>query len=756
MPIVAEVGRRSWKVRLIFIIMYAILAILGVTMVYPFLITLTSSTTNAMDYNRFAPLPRALWSRQERFTRGIVQYYPEGMRNAIDEFSHQFNGVPDTWTAWQAIGLDETGIPVFADAYLAIEKDPDAWERAQKMAQDYSDFSLAYNIEDSICSFNERHMAQFFRAHYNAIAREQMRREGIRYPTPGQVETRALSLIADKWSVPFDNFFIIKPGRELTTPWDQQNYWPLQDGRAQDFAVAREAYRDRFFLPKAVKAKWYQMLRGPETRTLLGIEGTGPVSLASLNKALGTEYRSFSDVPFAPDADAPQPLQALWARYVGTVTPACETRPFSTKALWFRYLNSVSTRERLGIKEGSVLTIEEYNQVFGTSYASLRATPFPIPDTAPSKLKENWQHFVQTAYPMRLMEIRLSPALQVQYSEFIKERLKGDIERANNMLGTNYTSWNDFVLTARMPYQSEQQSSLWMEFVGKQPYEVKIPHSAEVEFQHYIMNKYGTLEAVNQAYGWHLDHVEQIEMPFDMAYLVNFAQNERPLFLASITENFAFVLDYLILRGRAMFNTIVLVVLTLLAALTVNPLAAYALSRFQMRQTPAIILFMLATMAFPAAVTMIPGYLLMRDLHLLNTYAALVLPSIANGMSIFLLKGFFDSLPPELYEAAALDGAQEWQMFLRITLPLSKPILAVIALNSFLFAYNSWEWALVVCQKQEMWTLAVWVYQFNTLWSPTQPWAVMASFIVASLPVFIVFLFCQNIILRGIILPQMK
>ena len=73
-------------------------------------------------------------------------------------------------------------------------------------------------------------------------------------------------------------------------------------------------------------------------------------------------------------------------------------------------------------------------------------------------------------------------------------------------------------------------------------------------------------------------------------------------------------------------------------------------------------------MAFPAMISAIPAYLLMRDLGLLNTFFALVLPGAANGMAIFMLKGFFDSLPPELYEAATIDGAKEWQIFLIITL----------------------------------------------------------------------------------------
>ena len=226
-------------------------------------------------------------------------------------------------------------------------------------------------------------------------------------------------------------------------------------------------------------------------------------------------------------------------------------------------------------------------------------------------------------------------------------------------------------------------------------------------------------------------------------------------FLQSLVANYRLVGDYLFLRGRAFVNTIVLVILSVLASLTVNPLAAYALSRFRLRSTERIILFLLATTAFPAAVTAIPGFLLIRDLGLLNTFAALVLPTVASGMSIFVLKGFFDALPRELYEAAAIDGAGERTVFLRITLPMTTPILAVNALNAFIHAYSSWEWAFLVCQHESHWTLAVWMYQMSQTFAH-QPWCVMAGFVVVSIPTALVFLVCQKVILRGIVLPSMK
>ena len=239
------------------------------------------------------------------------------------------------------------------------------------------------------------------------------------------------------------------------------------------------------------------------------------------------------------------------------------------------------------------------------------------------------------------------------------------------------------------------------------------------------------------------------------AIAVQFIEHGWRDFAQSAFANYRLVGDYLFLRGRAFANTILLVILTILASLTVNPLAAYALSRFKMRSTEKILLFMLATMAFPAAVTAIPGFLLIRDLGLLNSFAALILPSVASGMSIFILKGFFDALPRELYEAAAIDGANEWTVFCRITLPMTTPILAVNALNAFIHAYSSWEWAFLVCQKESHWTLAVWMYQMSQTFTH-QPWCVMAGFVLVSIPTALVFLVCQKVILRGIVLPSMK
>jgi multiple sugar transport system permease protein len=222
-----------------------------------------------------------------------------------------------------------------------------------------------------------------------------------------------------------------------------------------------------------------------------------------------------------------------------------------------------------------------------------------------------------------------------------------------------------------------------------------------------------------------------------------------------VFENYRVILDFLLFNGNAIMVTLLLIAMTITCTLTVNPLAAYALSRFNLRGQDKIMIFLLATMAFPSMVSAIPAYLLMRDLGLLNTFFALVLPGAANGMAIFILKGFFDSLPIELFEASSIDGATEFQIFRIVAMPLVKPILAINSLMAFIGAYNGWEWALIICQDKSMWTIAVWLFQASAWWAAS-PWIVSAGFIVASIPTLIVFVSCQKIILRGIIIPSMK
>jgi ABC-type glycerol-3-phosphate transport system permease component len=342
-----------------------------------------------------------------------------------------------------------------------------------------------------------------------------------------------------------------------------------------------------------------------------------------------------------------------------------------------------------------------------------------IPSKNDKKLYPLWQDFLKKKYPMRLIKINGN------YKD--KTAPKAPIKRMQ---------WLEFVL-AKVP------TSKWQ---LNQPVDL---------YRAFLKNKYQNIANVNSSYGSDYKDFKQINLPLKLTDYVEFSKNKTTLRWSFFTANYKKVIDYLMTKGRAVWVTVLLVALTITGALTVNPLAAYALSRGKQSTSAKILIFFLATMAFPAEVAMIPGFLLLRDLSLLNTFGALVLPGLANGYSIFLLKGFFDSVPRELYEAADIDGAGELRKFWSITFPMSKPILAVIALTAFNMAYGGFMWAFLTCQDPKMWTIMVWLYDFQGRYA-SEPGMCMAAFSLASIPTLLVFLFCQKIIMRGIVIPTMK
>ena len=287
----------------------------------------------------------------------------------------------------------------------------------------------------------------------------------------------------------------------------------------------------------------------------------------------------------------------------------------------------------------------------------------------------------------------------------------------------------------------------------KLPAEMVYIDSVDFQFRDYLGRKYGTVEAVNEKLQTSFtDFLEVLPPQRDFHYL-DFQERTGELKWEFSTRNFKAVFDYLVLHGRGVINTVIYCTLAVVFSLVVNPLAAYAMSRYRMPTTYKILLFLMLTMAFPPMVTQIPSFLMLREMRLLNTFAALILPGLANGYAIFLLKGFFDSLPQELYESAALDGAGEIRIFWQITMSLSKPILAVIALNAFRIAYMNFMFALLICQDQKMWTLMVWLYQLQ---QRSGDGVMYAALLIAAIPTLVIFIFCQNIILRGILVPVEK
>ena len=351
-------------------------------------------------------------------------------------------------------------------------------------------------------------------------------------------------------------------------------------------------------------------------------------------------------------------------------------------------------------------SLPKLNAAWNTNYTAWSQIILPqrYPASGSPAQRTDWETFVRTKFPLRMLALDPSPGTPSRFPENPEARKQ----------------WADFVsrLAPVSALSADSPDNLWRAKIGRTNGAAINPPQAEADAE--------------------FVHLHQGELQREFA-----------------ARNYVSVARRLVAEGqsRTIFNTIVYCALAILTAVIVNPLCAYALSRYPLPYAGQVLLFLLATMAFPAEVAMIPNFLLLRDLGMLNTFYALVLPGLASGFSIFLLKGFFDSLPRELYEAGIIDGATEIMMFRRITIPLSLPIFAVIALNAFTAAYGAFLFALVTCQNPRMWTLMVWLYNLQ---DSAPQYVIMAALSLAALPTLVIFLFAQKIILRGIILPSFK
>ncbi len=366
------------------------------------------------------------------------------------------------------------------------------------------------------------------------------------------------------------------------------------------------------------------------------------------------------------------------------------------------------------------------------------------------KGSEAWELFVRKDCPVRF--VRLSDQASPDYRKFMKSKYQ-NIAAYNKAYASSVSSFDSLKIPQVAPLRGIQLVD-WVEFLqDTAPARSIEVISPEVLFRKHLIREYGTVDHMNKALGTSLVSMETVKPPYLETDWTEMQEHKSEIRHEFLVRNYREVLEYIALHGRALLNTAILCFGIVLATLTVNPLCAFALSRYNLRSTYKILLFLLATMAFPAEVSAIPSFLLIKQLHLLGTYWAIILPGLANGYSIFLLKGFFDSLPKELYEAAMLDGATEMQMYRMITIRLSMPVLAVIGLGAFTMAYGSFMWAFLVCQNPKMWTLMVWLYQMQQ-WAPQ--YMVYAGLVLAAIPTLLVFIFCQNIIMRGIIVPSEK
>lgn len=207
---------------------------------------------------------------------------------------------------------------------------------------------------------------------------------------------------------------------------------------------------------------------------------------------------------------------------------------------------------------------------------------------------------------------------------------------------------------------------------------------------------------------------------------------------------------------RAYVNSLFICALVVTSTLITSSLGGYVFARLHFPGRDIIFYFILATTMIPFVTLLIPLYLVMLDLHLLNTYAGIWLPAGVSSFGIFLCRQFILGIPNDLYDAAKVDGASDFRIYWQIILPLIRPALSALAIFSFLGAFNMYLWPLVALNDQSLYTLPLYLVQLGTSMGVTNYQIIMAGSLLASIPTVVIYLLFQKNFVKGIALSGIK
>lgn len=247
--------------------------------------------------------------------------------------------------------------------------------------------------------------------------------------------------------------------------------------------------------------------------------------------------------------------------------------------------------------------------------------------------------------------------------------------------------------------------------------------------------------------------------PIIFMFSASFKFNDQIYNLALISDE-PTISNYLFLFQNTNFlswfmNSMLVAIVTTVCVLFFDSLVGYTLAKFKFRGRKIIFMAILSTLMIPTEMLVIPWYILSRDLGVLNSYVGLIFPGIMTGFGVFLMKQFFENLPDDFLDAARIDGVSEFNIFIKVALPLVAPALSALAIFTFLGNWTAFLWPLIVTGSAEFYTIPVGLASFSGEFQ--SDWEmIMTGAAVATLPTLLVFLFLQRYIIRGVILGGIK
>lgn len=207
--------------------------------------------------------------------------------------------------------------------------------------------------------------------------------------------------------------------------------------------------------------------------------------------------------------------------------------------------------------------------------------------------------------------------------------------------------------------------------------------------------------------------------------------------------------------GRSLLNSAIVAVTVTGISIVINSMAGYAFAKLRFRGRDGLFRVLAAGLVIPVQVSMLPLFLLMKQLGLINTYWGVIVPGMASIFGIFLIRQYAQSIPDDLLDAARMDGAGELRIYTSIVLPTIVPILATLGIWTFLSTWNDFMWPLIVLSDDARWTLPVALANLSGEHVQDTE-LMMAGSVLTILPVMLVFLFLQRYYIQGVMVGSVK
>lgn len=209
--------------------------------------------------------------------------------------------------------------------------------------------------------------------------------------------------------------------------------------------------------------------------------------------------------------------------------------------------------------------------------------------------------------------------------------------------------------------------------------------------------------------------------------------------------------------ARYFFNSLFVSTITTIGQVIFASLAGYAFARLKFKGSEILFLLILITMMVPPQVNIIPLFFLMREMHLIDTYQALIIPGFFGGFGIFMLRQYFLTLPKDLEESAKIDGCNFFGTFVKIALPLAKPAIVTLAIFTFVSSWNSFMWPLIVTNSESMRTLPLGLAIFKGSFREITLWGdLLACAVICAIPVILIFLFGKKYFINDLLQGAVK